>query len=189
MPTRKSVIVPGYDCIYAECTHDPKGKHGIHGDEWHYHLHADDDLTALCLSVYTSNFPDTIPESHWRDELPKSRPIEKQVRGSDLSLYARFPVGDGEGGDLDYLREGGGGFKIDLESEILAQFRPYSTALGANEFFAEHGDPHQFKQPESFWKALEAKFAAWDDRARTERIDTRYERCRACKGRGVTEKK
>ncbi|KKM00903.1 hypothetical protein LCGC14_1799800 [marine sediment metagenome] len=72
---------PGHDCIYAECTltdppckqppdlsrpnqEGPGNNHGIHCEEWHYVLTANDKSKALRLTVYTDIFPDTVPDDH-----------------------------------------------------------------------------------------------------------------------------
>ena len=69
---RIATTSPGNDCIYGECSAPGcpgrKGMsgdgHGIHADEWHYTVTADDGLTALRLTVYTDTFPNTVPRDH-----------------------------------------------------------------------------------------------------------------------------
>jgi len=169
------IVLPGWDDIYDECRHNPKGAHGIHNDEWHFHVHSDDGLTAMCLSVGSRIFPATIPERHWRGEK------DTKPSGRDLSLFARFAIGP------EAVRHGPP--ELDMDVDIFSCRTGYTTALGAGELWDKHGVPGEGKdQPQSFWDALKAKFKEWDAAARGDRSDLKYSRCDKCDGAGVVER-
>lgn len=177
-------ITPGWDCVYAPCTHekscnngtppnDPalasRRSHGISSDTWHFHLIAEDNLTAMCLRVASTDFPATIP--------PDRRGTDRTM-AMDLSLFGRFPLTrsdardwNGEINDADDI------FSISIGT-------CHSTGLGAVKLWDTHGDldAAAHDQPESFWAAFEEEFRSADRSVRP-CLDLRP--CPRCKGDGL----
>lgn len=165
-------VQPGYDCMHAPCQHTPKGDHGIHGDQWHYSVIRDDGASALSLTVFTTNFPSTVP-AHKRFYSDG-----KTESGSDLSMHTNFPT------DRESIQHGSKGQKC----EYVAGGRcwsDYSTALGAHEFWDEHATKGRKEQPDSFWLALEARCDELFASANRERADLKWARCKHCDGVGT----
>jgi hypothetical protein len=183
-------IVPGNDCINGTCRVEgcpgKQGRssagHGSHGEEWYYVVVEDTGLVALGLTVYTDIYPATV----LIEPRERLRPLKERRSGADLSFHIAFPV---ELGDLcthvpgqpygnpgcDWLP---GGRCVSWGS----------TALGAREFFDQHGDPAGPDQAESFWQALEAYLVKRAPRIHAERVDETHERCPRCAGVGVVER-
>jgi len=157
---RQSHLIAGYDCR-VECQHTPKGEHGQSSSEWLYIIGSGD--AALTLIVMSGEYPDGTrrpPDARDLTLHVAWRTEQSDVRSSSL----------GEG--CDYV-DGG------------RCFRAASTIVGARDFFVAHGQS-TFEQPESFWTALEDKFAVMYGTA--ERADDRFKQCPTCVGEGVIEK-
>lgn len=63
MIQRKTIRIPGWDCITGECPHTPKGDHGRHGEEIQHAVISetpDGRAIAVALVIYTSKFPSTV---------------------------------------------------------------------------------------------------------------------------------
>lgn len=170
---RHSAIMPGYDCR-TECKHEKKGEHGIHGDEWHYAVIV--DLIALSLTVYTDIFPPTV--ARWNADLP----IEERRHGADLTFHVGFPTNREEMRDYNPTVWGKACLHVGRCDDSS------TTALGADKFFRDHGDPRQFEQAEGFWKALEAHLQEREEGIRNARVDLDWHRCNGCDGVGVVRR-
>jgi hypothetical protein len=139
---RQAKIAPGFDCIYAECKHEPKGNHGIYPDEWCFIV--GDGESWLVLVVMTASYPATIPVSHWL----------RHGTGSDcypahgIAFYEHRPV-DYSGGS-----DGHGGC-------ALVKPKCYGGAwyTAARDFWTRLGDNAAIDvQTEDFWLALESLY-------------------------------
>ncbi len=83
---RQTEMRPGHDCLFAPCQHDPKGSHGIHGDEfWHGLVTETHDgrQVALVVTVFTNRMPATVPASHMAGS--------KEASLADLTLHVQMP--------------------------------------------------------------------------------------------------
>lgn len=152
---------PGHDCIYDVCKDPrpcqtkppmdprrlPPGSHGIGGEQWWYTVLHEERGIAVRLLVLTDILPPTVPADHSArcgiDPAWDDRPIERRRTGGWLKVHVRREVG-AEPCDIFAGSP--------CECEDLG-------ALFADAFFREHGDPHQFEQPESLWAALETILA------------------------------
>lgn len=142
---RETEMTPGYDCMHAECTHDTKGDHGIHGDEF---LHAviteapDGRLAALVIMIFTNRYPSTVPE--WR------RDRSKPSSAVDLTLHIQ---GAKPEADRQYSRG-----LCSWTGNTLCQTER-STALGASELWKALAieDQNPEKPGEAFWQAMEER--------------------------------
>lgn len=129
MIKRTMKVTPGYDCR-TECKHEPKGDHGIAGDEWWYTV--TDGRVAVSLQVLTNAYPPSVDQ----EKIP---PILRGHLAGTLAFHRPDP----EGCTCDLVPGG----KCSLE---------IGFGTGAR-FWKEHGDPAQSEQPETFWAALEAE--------------------------------
>jgi hypothetical protein len=145
---RRTMVTPGHDCIYAPCTHTPKGDHGINADDDWLAVVAeisDGRKIALSLQLDSGRFPATIPASHWSDWLPPM----VYPRASDLSLHVQRSRHDLGGHACEWFGQGG---RCDVE---------YTTALGAISLFSGFTFPsasfadreRSFREPAERWKA------------------------------------
>lgn len=166
----------GYDCRNNECKHHPKGDHGIHCDEWIYAIHAEDNRTALSLTVNTGKYPASA-----------QRP-NKAPWGTDVSLHASFPS------EKEHLRESWHGMACSFVAACSFVDPPHcethsSSCLKADELWKQFGNDAQIEQSEQFWAALEALFWAWNDKARTTWHEIqKWSRCPRCDGQGIVKK-
>lgn len=157
--------IPGYDCS-VECRHEPKGNHGIHGEEWIYYVKDGDCATSLV--VYTRIYPPTVTG------IPYEPP-----EGAHLALHCAFDT------EPEMLRTR---YRPEVECSLVTggycqQFADSSTA--ARDFFERFGDPAHLAQPLTFWEELKAWHRKQAARARAERADLQWVRCECCDGRGI----
>lgn len=162
----------GHDCVRYPCGKNGCGKvpgndHGIADDTWYYVV--GDGEVALSLSVRSGKFPESVPREF---AVQYGR-----AKGSFFCLHATFPV-DKEDLRLDKSRA------CDYLDHCY-DAGTWSTEAGA--FFEAHGK-QSFEQPESFWVALEAKFAERAAEAREARVDLEHEQCRRCLGNGTVRR-
>jgi hypothetical protein len=161
----------GYDCINNPCHKNGCGTkigagHGRACGRWLYAV-AETDI-ALVLTVRSGIFP---PSARLHVE-PHEPP-----EGTDLSTHAAWPV------ERENVQNGTRG----EECCFLADGRCFivqTTALGAMEFFKEHGRL-QREQSDGFWLALEDRFVLEAKEARLARADTKWARCLHCDGLGT----
>lgn len=165
---RNTITRPGYDCIGGPCRFSrpcqPDNTHGIHGDEWVYSIVSDDGATALVLTVFTDIYPATVSKARVRAF--RTKPLADRRHGADLTLH--MAVNDQSGRLVD-----AGEAKHDCEHVQGGQCYVWeTTALGADELFRAFGNPAEREQPETFWRALEARFHDADRRIRFTFITT-----------------
>lgn len=176
--TRRSFVQPGYDCIHNPCgkrgcgTHEGSN-HGIHNDVWNYLVSDDEGDVTLALTVGSGVYPSTV-SAHSRST---------EISGYSLVLHAAFPRTREELLDVSVWRD----------CEWVKGGRccgNYFSFSAATKFVEEHFVAADgFDQKESFWRALEKKFAQWAREARAERVDLTYERCSCCDGTGTVRRK
>ncbi len=126
---RRVSVRPGYDCR-RQCSHDPKGEHGISSEEWWFAVVS--GRTALSLSVLSGSYPESVDVSRLSEGLTK-------CQGCAWALHRADP----DGNPCEYVV---GGLCKSNVSYLIAE-----------SFWREHGDPCAGQnQPEAFWQAFEA---------------------------------
>lgn len=168
---RFSHLRPGYDCIRTPCGvngcgTNPGACHGIHGDEWIYVV--SDGVVALSLTVYSSDFPATVPKD------------DRGPMGADLTVHATFPT------RIEDVREQSTGESCEYVTAGRC-FTAGSWCTRAAAFFTRSGAVYGFTQPEAFWLALEAEWAELAKPAYLERKDG-HMRCPHCDGGGTVSR-
>ena len=174
---RRSHVDPGYDCIRQPCRFErkctPQSRHGIHGDEWHYAVIASDGLTAVSLTVFTHNYPESVPQS-----IPREPPHDAM-----LAIHHSFLT------DPEKLRT----FRREEARTCTYVAEGWCdggvTYSGGAEFFATYGSPVGPPQSETFWVALEQRFRGWNIAVRAARVDLTHQRCPTCHGDGIVRRK
>lgn len=168
---RKTIVVPGYDCIAHPCGKNgcgvrPGHSHGRHGDDWMFVVHDGD--CALSLTISSGKYPGDLPP--------------REPHGSDVSLHCAFPI----------RREHVAGVEDDSrDCELVPggkcyQGSAFSSALQAQTFFEHHfAVAGGLQQEDGFWTALENWCARWAAEARARRVDLTWQRCPCCSGAGV----
>lgn len=160
----------GWDCR-AECKHTPNGDHGIHCEEWIYVVHAEDNRTALSLTVNTGKYPASVQQSN------------KAPWGTDVTLHASFPA------EKESLHDEWRGMACSFVDPPYCETHA-TSCLKADELWKRFGNNAQIEQSEQFWAALEALFWAWNDKARTTWHELqKWQRCSHCDGQGIVKNK
>lgn len=150
---RSTEVVVGYDCMFTECQHTPKGEHGIRGNQILHRLHTelpDGRQVAIELALGTNVYPDTVPD-YWAQprEAPRGRGVAVHVQ----TLASAAP-------NCAVLK---------LHCDVV-----YDSALASNQFYEVLGLGEPYERPrrvhtpelyqsvlhpgDKFWDALQAFF-------------------------------
>ena len=172
--TRFTNLIAGFDCERHPCGRNgcgtqPGRGHGVGSDTWDYAV--SDGNVALSLTVFSGDFPDTVPPNP--PALQKRFPL-----AANLVVHTSFPT------DLEQLLKDERAPCTFLDGGCYAN---EGSTAAARTFFADHGEP-QFEQPESFWEAFVETWAHHAGRALLERVDETHARCGSCEGRGTVER-
>lgn len=194
--TRQTHVRAGYVCPDYCHTPNCKGRHGNHGDEWHYYVKSP-GLGGLELRLFTPFLPGHVPDGV-RAEFARGRawvycddPQAHRVAGFSAAygfiLHVPWRL------SRETVRNQRGGQPgCPLAEPCLDTSE--TNSIYADEFVAQHfqvpteNDP---AQPESFWQALEAEFwemhdQAWE--ARRTDGDLFWEQCTHCCGEGTVRR-
>lgn len=126
---RQFILRPGYDCR-KECSHEPKGEHGICSDVWFYVV--SEGPHAVSLEIFSADYPPTVERATLTGFL--QRPFSG-------GLF--FHHADPSGNRCEFVE--GGLCKSDCSYRC------------AQDLWEAHGNPNQREQGEAFWLALEAR--------------------------------
>lgn len=177
--------VDGFDHILLPCDQGTEAEravaaargagecgHGRHGEEWYYVVRAEDGLTALSLTVFTSRMPISVLQ---REDLRRHWPTAGLDRigagyGSNMALHAAPPLARGAvAGECEALGTGPCDILVDSFTAAGPFWEEHSVRQAEPDQQSRLGcTPDYFAQPESFWLALEEFFRRWDRRARAQ---------------------
>lgn len=170
MIQRSITTIPGYDCRTV-CLHKPKGKHGIHNDEWLYVVKDMDAHCALELTISTNIFPDTVETHH------VSRNPSRTHTGMNLSRHFAHPT------DRDQV------LSVPEPCAYIGKCYVATWGLRADTFAKNHFiSAHGREQQELFWRAFESDLReeiAVCHAARLVDGDLKWKVCVCCAGERV----
>lgn len=172
---------PAYDCR-TECTHDPKGDHGIHCEEWFFTVIDRDYRAALECEVWTPFYADTVDPQNFIHTVLNEPPF----RGINLHFHFGFPTSAGDvrvgiptTRDCKYI---GTCFSDRIGNS------DYVEKLVATTFEIELGRDYNI-QPK-LWAALEQELQCCivkAEQARRTDGDLKWKLCEKCCGNGLVE--
>lgn len=169
---RKQRKTPAYACgDGSTCTHDRKGSHGYHNEEWRYAVMSGDGRMALEIVVGSGLYaPGTPVGPSWRTT----------PEGYSLDLHINFPP----------TREAVHGGPLLEECDLVQGGRCMSagsSVLEAREFVEKHFDMAAgYEQGQVFWDALEAKFLVWAKHVKDASLE--WARCPHCDATGTVRR-
>jgi hypothetical protein len=172
---RISFKQPAYDHFAHSCNKPSERHcgHGIHNEQWHYVVSRGD--IALALEVGSGIYLPCTDTSRFGAD-------STQPHGFMLVEHIGFPT------DIETIRRASSGASC-FHVDGGRCFGGDSTALGATEFFDAHFVTSAgFKQPDSFWSALEDRLVVHARAADAKRVDLIYERCHRCDGVGAVRR-
>jgi hypothetical protein len=166
---RKTIVIPGYDCISKPCGRNgcgerPGANHGQHCDQWIFLVSDEAGDVVLSLRVSAGNFP---------------RGPVRPPASHDITLHVGWPT------NRDQVRDSSEACPCKWVTSGKC-FCPYDSPSDAHQF-EQHLDlkcSHD-NQPESFWLALEERFTSLAKTYRALRADTQWKKCEHCDATGT----